>query len=214
MNAAPSGIVPRADRWRAWAVAGLCLAAALPVALVAWHEGDAATLGAAVTGPPDDRALVLERFADTPPSSLNDRANAALAQLALAEADAAQQPALRDLYLARAEAALAHLRGRQPDGAVRLLAVQAAWARKLRTDPQALVDYAASYRATPFMARGALWRIAYGAQAWGDLSPATRQAMLDEAVWLARRDGAMRPVLRDILGDTPAGMAFALRLTI
>lgn len=206
-------MVPRADRWRAWAVAGLCLAAALPVALVAWHEGEAAMLGAALSGPPDDRALVLERFADTPPASMNDRANAALAQVALAEAAAAQQPALRDLYLSRAEAALAHLRGRQLDAQMHLLAVQAGWARKGRTDPQALADYAASYRAAPFMAGGALWRIAYGALVWDQLAPETRQAMLDEAVWLARRDGAMRPVVRDILGDTPAGMAFALRIT-
>ncbi len=213
MNASASGMVMRADRWRAWVAAGLCLAAAVPVVRVVWQEGEAARLVTAASGAPDLRGEVLERFADTAPTSLNDRANAAMAQGALVEAANAQQDSLKAFYLARADTAIAHLRQTRPDWApTRLLAVQAHWGRYGKIAPEAVADYAASYRAAPFLRGSAQWRIAYGAAAWDQLPPDARRAMIDEALWLVRYDGAMRPVVRDLLGDSPAGMQFAMHL--
>jgi hypothetical protein len=194
-----------------------CLAAAaagVPMALGEWRTETIIT--AMRSGEASQRGAVLEAFADTPAGGLPDRGEAALAQLALASAGDTQDPALRQLYLARARDLAAHLHATRGDwGPSLILSAEAAiaLAGPAAIPPQALRDYAASYRAAPFLWREAHWRIALGALAWPSLDHATRQHMLDEAVWLTRYDQTQQAGIEADLGDTAAAVAYQLRLS-
>ena len=195
----------------------VCLAglvASIPMALGEWRVD--AIVAAMRSGDASQRGDVLERTAEVPPGALPDRGEAALAQIALASASEAQDPALRQLYLARARDLVAHLRAARPDWAPSLILSSAVALASANTPlpPEALRDYAASYRAAPFLWAEARWRIALGSLAWPALDHATRQHMIDEAVWLTRFDNAQRPDVEAMLGDTPAGVAYQLALSL
>jgi long-subunit fatty acid transport protein len=181
----------------------LCVALMVPVGAVAWQEAQAARLMAAMNGTADARQEALDGFAEADPARLNDRASAALAQAALIEAGAARGEAQRAMYLARAQAVVAHLRKARPDwGPTLLLAAQMGDLRA----------FAASYRVAPFMMAAARWRIAFGVEHWADLPPDTRGAVIEEAVWLTTYDGGTRGAVVALMGDTPAGMLYAMRM--
>jgi hypothetical protein len=158
----------------------------------------------------------MEAFADTPAGALPPQGEAALAQVALISAGDTQDPALRQLYLARARDLAAHLRTTRSGWAPCLiLSAEAAIALAGPTaaiPPQAMRDYAASYRAAPFLWHEAHWRIALGSLAWPALDRATRQHMIDEAVWLTRYDQTQQAAIEADLGDSPAAVAYQLQL--
>ena len=187
-------------------------AAGVPMALGEWRAE--AIVAAMRSGDASQRGDVLERMAELPPGALPDRGEAALAQIALASAGEAQDPALRQLYRARARDLVAHLRATRPDWAPSLIlsSAVALTSTNAPLPPEALRDYAASYRAAPFLWAEARWRIALGSLAWPALDRATRQHMINEAVWLTRFDNARRPDVEAMLGDTPAGVAYQLAM--
>jgi hypothetical protein len=209
---------PSRERRLAQLAALACLAgaaAAVPLARGEWRtEG---IIAAMRSGDASARGAVLERFADTPSGSLPTPGEAALAQIALTSASETQDPALRQLYLARARDLAAHLRATRGDWAPSLiLSAEAAIALAgpaRAIPPQALRDYAASYRAAPFLWQEAHWRIALGGLAWPALDRATRQHMIDEAVWLTRYDQAQQAGIEADLGDSPAAVAYQLQLS-
>ena len=190
--------------------------ASIPMGLSEWRAD--AIVAAMRSGDHSERGDVLERTAEMPPAALPDRGAAALAEIALTSAGEAQDPALRQLYLARAHDLASHLRATRPDWAPSLILssaialASAPAASDAPLPPQALRDYAASYRAAPFLWAEARWRIALGSLAWPALDRATRQHMIDEAVWLTRYDNAQRPDVEAMLGDTPAGVAYQLAM--
>ncbi len=215
----PSGDIPsprvNSERQGALLAAAACLVcciAGLPIALGEWRSE--AIITAMDSGDGSARGDILERFADTPPGALPDRAKAALAQIALTTSAEAPEPGLRQMYLARARELIDHLHATRAGWVPSLilsteLAIAASGAA---TSPQAMADYAASYRAAPFLRQEARWRIALGARAWRQLDRATRQHMIDEAVWLTRYDNAQRGGIETNMGDSPAGAAYQLAL--
>lgn len=193
-------------------------AADIPITLGEWQAES--LIAAMRSGDASQRGALLESYADTAPGTLPDRGEAALAQIALTSASDASQPdsngALRQLYLARARDLITHLRATRGDWAPSLILASAyaiaATPRPSPIPPQALRDYAASYRAAPFLWPEARWRIALGGLAWAQLDPSTRQHMLDEALWLTRYDNSQREGIEADLGDTPAAVAYQLQL--
>ena len=217
------------ERRIALAMAAICVAgslAGLPYAVGAWRSE--VIIAAMRSGDTSARGDILERFADMPPGALPDRAEAALAQIALATAGEAREQGLRQLCLARAGELIGHLRAARPDWAPSLIlstelalatagpGVAADSASDTRAQSllstRALADYAASYRAAPFLRAEARWRIALGARGWPQLDRATRQHMIEEAVWLTRYDNRQRAGIEADMGDTPAGVAYQLAL--
>ena len=195
-----------------------CGAGGLPIVVGEWRSE--AIIAAMRSGDASTRGEILERFADTPPGALPDRAEAALAQIALATAGETQDAGLHQLYLTRASELIGPLRTRRGDWAPSLiLATELAFATTSANTgsgapmpAQALADYAASYRAAPFLRQEARWRIAFGAQGWQRLDRATRQHMIDEAVWLTQYDNTQRAGIEADIGDSPAGVAYQLAL--
>ena len=159
------------------------------------------------------RGFVLDQYADTAPASLPLRAQAALAQMALTASLAAATPDLHLLYGQRAQDLITHLRTAAPQWAATLvLSTQLELQQHGPATARALHDYAASYRAAPFLWREARWRIAFGSLFWQSLDTATRDHMLDEAVWITRFDGGLRPEVEALLGDSAAGVRYQLRM--
>lgn len=211
-------IAKSAERRLALVIAASCLAGCIggmPIALDAWRSE--VIIAAMQSGSASARGDVLERFADIAPGTLPDRAEAALAQIALAEAGDTHEQDLRQLCLARASQLIGHLRFVRPIWAPSLiLSTELAVAAEAPNAPvagQALADYAASYRAAPFLRQEARWRIALAARAWVQLDRATRQHAIDEAVWLTHYDNAQRAGIEADFGDSPAGVAYQLALT-
>jgi len=159
------------------------------------------------------RDAMLEAYGDRAPARMSVRAAAALAQLALDGARAGASPALRALDAARAARLIRHLRDVRPGWDATLLLVTQ---RELRVHgaatPEAIQAFAASYRERPFHTTAAIWRIAFARVYWRAIDPATRRAAIEEAVWQVRYDNGRRGAIGRLLGDTPAGAAFALRL--
>ena len=163
----------------------------------------------------------LADFADTPPADLPLRAQAALAQMALNAAQVAQSPDLRQLYADRANTLVSQLRQSAPHATPTLI-LGAQWELQQHpfgadctltdTAPRALSDYAESYHTAPFLWREARWRIALGSLCWANLATTTRAHMIDEATWLTRFDGALRPEVEDLLGDSPAAVQYQLHM--
>ena len=200
--------------WPGRVLGGACLACAALSVPIAVREYDVRCIVAAMNaGDASAKGAALEAYADTPAESLPDRGAAALAELAIASAAQAPSGALRQFYLARAGGLVAHLHAKRPDWAPTLL-LSAQWAvgRGDGASAAALRDYAASYTQAPFLWQEARWRIAYGSAEWGALTPATRNAMIDEALWLTRYDGDRRAEVEAALGDTPAGAVYQMRM--
>ena len=196
------------------AACSVCFLAGLPTALAEWRgETIVAAMG---SGDSSAQGEIMERFADMDPVDLPDRAQAALAQIALTTAAQAKDPGLRELGRIRASEIIGHLRGTRPLWAPTLI-LSAQWAI-ISTAPdtplpaQALSDYAASYRAAPFLRHEARWRIALGALAWERLDRTTHRHMIDEAVWLTHYDSRQRDGIEADMGNTAAGAAFQLAL--
>ena len=205
------------ERWLAGLASLACLAGAAAVAPLALGEWRTQSIVAAMhSGDGSQRGAVLEAFADTPAGALPGRGEAALAQVSLISVADTQDPTLRQLYLARARDLAAHLRATRGDWAPSLIlsaeVTIALAGPSVAIPPQALRDYAASYRAAPFLWPEARWRIALGGLAWPALDRATRGHMLDEAVWLTRYDQRQQAGIETDLGDTPAAVAYQLRL--
>lgn len=156
---------------------------------------------------------VLAAYGDVPPAQLAPRAAAPLAQLALNAARLARSPELRALDTARATALIAYLVRHRPDWeATLLLVTQREMLRTGDVTPLACSAFAASYRVRPFYPAAAIWRIAFARLYWQRLDPAARRAAIEEAVWRTRFDGGQRPAMERLLGDSPAGVAYELRM--
>ena len=196
------------------AAAGACLIAAAAGVNVAQNEWTVQAITAAMLSPDASiRGQILEDYADTPATALPLRAQAALAQVALNAAAQTPQPDLHLLYDERARSVITNLRTAAPDWpATLLLSTQLELRDHGHTTPRALADYERSYRAAPFLWQEARWRIAFGTLNWSALSPATRQAMIEEAVWLTHVNGDLRPEVEALLGDTPAAVRYQLRM--
>ena len=82
-----------------------------------------------------------------------------------------------------------------------------------RRGDEALAAFRASYRITPYLRDASLWRLQFGAAHWGMLDPATRDAVMAEAVWLAGISQGDQEAAQAALGDSPAGLRFALLVT-
>ena len=190
----------------------LGFAAACPLALGEWRAE--AIIAAMRSGDASARGEALDRFAELPPGALPDRGAAALAQIALTSAAEAQDPALRQLYRVRAHELIGHLRATRQQWAPGLILSSelALTEAAPAIPPQALQDYAASYRAAPFLWSEGHWRIALGSLVWARLDRATRQHMIDEAVWITHFDNGQRADIEALLGDTPAGVAYQLAM--
>ena len=141
-------IAKSAERRLALVIAASCLAGCIggmPIALDAWRSE--VIIAAMQSGSASARGDVLERFADIAPGTLPDRAEAALAQIALAEAGDTHEQDLRQLCLARASQLIGHLRFVRPIWAPSLiLSTELAVAAEAPNAPvagQALADYAA-----------------------------------------------------------------------
>jgi hypothetical protein len=159
------------------------------------------------------RDAMLEVYGDLAPARVPVRAAAPLAQLALDGARAGASPALRALDAGRAEGLIRHLRDVRPGwDATLLLVTQRELLVHGAATPAAIAAFAASYRERPFHTAAAIWRIAFARLYWSALDPATRRAAIEEAVWQVRYDNGQRGAITRLLGDTPAGVAFALRM--
>lgn len=205
------------ERRIAVALAAACLLAAIvgaPLARDAWRSETLIT--AMRSGDASSRGEMLDRFADFPPATLPDRAVAALAQIALTTAADAPEGGLRQLSLSRAHELVGHLRVTRGAWAPSLiLSTEMTIAESPPGAPvaaSALSDYAASYHVAPFLRQEARWRILLGAEVWPKLDRATRQHVIDEAVWLTRSDNAQRERIEADMGDSAAGVAYQLAL--
>ncbi|MET3825368.1 hypothetical protein ABIC16_001061 [Sphingomonas sp. PvP055] len=191
-----------------------CLAGCVLAARVTRDEWLAADLVQAVA---DRSATVrdatLEAYGDRSPAGLPIRAAAPLSQLALNGARSGASPGLRAINAARADRLIRRLARTRPDwDATLLLVTQRELLVHGAATPTALAAFAASYRVRPFHNRAAIWRIAFTRLYWRDLDPATRRAGIAEAVWQTRYDDGQRGAIERLLGDTPAGVAYQLRM--
>ncbi len=71
---------------------------------------------------------------------------------------------------------------------------------------------AQSYRQAGFLRQQGLWRLAFAVTYWPSLSAATQQAVIEEAIWLVRLDGRLRPVVDQLVAGTPLAVTIQLRL--
>jgi len=195
-----------------------CLAAAAATLLLSGLAiGDEARVAAVaqVAGARDDdpaarRALLAEAagWSDVPP-----RAAIGLAALWLRQAGAAVPPGSDTDAIRHARAMLAIAdAGRPASASTLLLHSQLALLPAGRPSPAATRAFAASYTAAPFLTAEGFWRAAYAARYWRDLTPATQEAAVAEAAWLAGLDGRFNDRLVAILGGSPMSVRFALRM--
>jgi len=196
----------------------LASAACLAGCVFAGHMLQDEWLAVVITRAATDRSAtardaVLEAYGDRAPANLPVRAAAPLAQLALDGARAGATPALCALDADRAEGLIRHLRDVRPgwDATLLLVTQRELLVHKTAT-PAAIDAFSASYRERPFHNAAAIWRIAFARVYWTALDPATRRAAIEEAVWQVRYDNGQRGAIERLLGDTPAGVAFALRM--
>jgi len=203
---------------RASPIALLAGAACLAGCGVAGHVLKQEWLAAAITRAGTERTATardtaLAAYGDRAAVGLPARVAAPLAQLALNAARTGASPALRALDAERADGLIRQLRRTRPNwDATLLLVTQHELLVHGRATPAAVEAFAASYRERPFHASAARWRIAFARLYWNGLDPATRRAAIDEAVWQTRYDNGQRDAIERLLGDTPAGVAFQLRM--
>jgi len=149
----------------------------------------------------------LSMLVDTsPPEAL------ALAALWIDQA-AGMPPPLRRRALLQADHLLAQVRVIRPaaPGAT-LQEVRADLIRFGRPRTATLAAFSRSYRQAGFMRDEGLWRIAFAALYWRDLSEPTHKAVVDEALWLARLDGRLRVAVDQLVTGTPLALRVELRL--
>ena len=120
---------------------------------------------------------------DSGPASVQRRAVLDTAILAIMRA----RP--RRLYWGEASAILAYARS-QRDGIAA---------------PATLASYAQSYRETPYLPNSGPWRIDYGFANWDRLAPDTRTALVNEAVWYARKGPGQRHAVFDRVRASSVG---------
>lgn len=192
-----------------------CVSVGLMAARLAADEALAVVVDQAVLArSPAARDAVLEAYGDRPPATLPPRALAPLAQLAINAAQSAATPELRALDVARAGAMVGELRRDRPDwDATCLLTAQLDRISHAGATPAAIAAVAKSYRLRPFCAGCAAWRIAFARLYWPALDPATRAAAIEEAVWQTRYDNGRRSAYERLLGNSPAGVAYQLRMS-
>lgn len=197
-------------------LACLILAAVTIVsAVVAFDRERQVTAVAQALASPDDapRQALLRDSATGSVAAVPPRAAAGLAALWLQRAGSATPAGPDRFALARAYQLIERAQAARPGAAANLvLRSQYALARHGRLTPSGRADYIASYAAAPFLTAEGFWRVAYAAQYWNDLPPATRDAAVEEAVWLAGLDGRFRDRLLAIAADSPVAVRMALRL--
>lgn len=195
-------------------LSGLCLAAGVVAAGVLRDEWRATIIAQAVAErSATARDLMLETYGDLPPAEMSPRAAVPLVQLALNAARLGASPALRALDAERADGLIRYLQKERPgDAATLLLRAQNTLLRSGDAGPLACSAFAASYRERPFYPDAAVWRIAFARLYWQRLDPETRRAAIEEAVWQTRFDGGQRSGMERLLGDSPAGVAYQLRM--
>lgn len=148
----------------------------------------------------------LESVDTSPPEAL------ALAALWIDQAAGAPPP-LRRRALSQADNLLAHVRAIRPAApSTTLLEVRADLIRFGRPRTATLFAFARSYRQAGFLRDEGLWRIAFAALYWRDLSESTRKSVVDEALWLARLDGRLRVMVNKLVTGTPLALPVGLRL--
>lgn len=213
--------VDRGQAWWRWsaspfaiAASAACLATSVVAARLVQDEWLAVVAAQAVQGgSPTTRDTVLEAYGDRPAAQLPPRAAASLAQLAINAANSGATPALRALNAGRAGVFIDRLRKVRPDWDVtHLLIAQRDLLEHRTATPTALAAVATSFRLRPFCAACAPWRIAFARLYWPMLDPATRRAAIEEAVWQTRYDNGRRPGIEALLGDSPAAVAYQLRM--
>lgn len=193
-----------------------CLAAAaitLVLSGLSIHrERRVAAVALASQGDPPARDAMLAEAATWQAGTVPARAAIGLTALWLRKAGEATAPAPRRNALARARAMLAIADAGRPHAAATLLLhTQLALVERQRPTPSATRAFAASYAAAPFLTSEGFWRTAYAANYWKTLSPPTRDAAIEEAVWLAGLDGRFNDRLAAILGGSPMAVRYALR---
>lgn len=207
-------------RWRgsfaALVASIVCVGVCIGTARLAGDEALAVVITRAVQArSPAARDLALEAYGDRAPATLPPRALAPLAQLAINAAQSAASPELRRLDATRAEALVGRLRESRPDwDATCLLVAQLERIRhaSMMPTPRAVAAVAMSYRLRPFCAACAAWRIAFARLYWPMLDQATRTAAIEEAVWQTHYDNGRRNGYERLLGNSPAGVAYQLRM--
>ncbi|MBP2276023.1 hypothetical protein [Sphingomonas sp. PL20] len=192
----------------------VCLAALPPAILVlldAWKTQEIVAVFDATS--PTARGEILERYFDTPPAQLSSQAAAALAELAIEGASHTTENGLRKLYLGEAIDLVKRVRVARPDWPIgNILRARLLVAQSGTITPPAIQAFQASYANGGFLRREAKWRIAFATLCWRSLTSHTRSAVVDEAVWMVRYDGNLRPEIEALLGDSPAAVSFQLRL--
>lgn len=68
-----------------------------------------------------------------------------------------------------------------------------------------------SYVTAPYARNAAAWRVASGIGAWNVLDPETRNAVIDEAVWLSGSTYDAQVAVLDLMRGSPAYAPFLLR---
>lgn len=195
-----------------------CLAAAggglLLSGLAVGRERRVAAVAAVVGNSDDDpvaRRVLLARAAEW--SDVPPRAAIGLAALWLRQAGTAPPPSSNAGAIRHARAMLAIADAGRPAAAASLLLhSQLSLLTAGRPSRIANRAFAASYAAAPFLTAEGFWRAAYAARYWRDLEPATQEAAVNEAVWLAGLDGRFHDRLVAILGGSPMSVRLALRL--
>ncbi|WP_010215477.1 hypothetical protein [Sphingomonas sp. PAMC 26621] len=192
-----------------------CICVAIGAARLAGDEALAVVITEAVQArSPTARDAALEAYGDRAAATLPPRALAPLAQLAINAAHSAASPELRSLNGARADAMVGWLRRTRPDwGATWLLVAQQERLHHAGATSTAVAAVARSYRLRPFCAACAAWRIAFARLYWPALDAATRTAAIEEAVWQTRYDNGRRSGYEHLLGNSPAGVAYQLRMS-
>lgn len=115
--------------------------------------------------------------------------------------------------LDQAEAMLAWVRtvrAEMPDAT--LLQVRADLVRFGQPRASTFAAFAQSYRQAGFLRQQGLWRLAFAVTYWPLLSAATHRAVIEEAIWLVRLDGRLRPVVDQLVAGTPPAVPIQLRL--
>lgn len=195
----------------------VCLAAAVGTLILSGFaiRNEARVAAVAAVAERDDdaaaRNAVLAEAATWSAQGIPTRAAIGLAALWLRRAGAAVPPDPVAIRQARAMLVIADAR-RPAAAATLLLHSQLALFSSGQSNPVATRAFAASYAAAPFLTAEGFWRAAYAARYWNDLSPATQDAAVDEAAWLAGLDGRFNDRLVSILGGSPMSVRFALRM--
>lgn len=154
------------------------------------------------------------RAGRNPPASVETSPPEALALATLwIDQAAGAPPRLRRRALSQADYLLTRVRATRPaSSSAALLEVRADMVRFGKPRTTTLAAFARSYQQAGFLYNEGLWRIAFAALYWQDLSQSTRKAVMDEALWLARLDGRLRIVVDQLVTGTPLALPVQLRL--